>query len=541
MRPSRSGGFGLRSGVAIGLLGLLAAGCVKVGSDPVETAPSPTQGPLPVREMPALPGMAGGVPGAYRQIQHPPLEFEGVDPLLNSSVASDPWMQERIDHWTEFWTTRGGDHFQRYIHRMGEYRDLVERELEDRGLPPSLRYLPVVESGYHPSVVSRAGATGLWQIMQGTATHLGLEASSVVDERRDPVHATRAAANYLQELYLIFDSWFLALAAYNAGPGRISGILDRHGPDDDSLTGDEVYVLVRAHLPAETREFVPRFFAAARIASDPEAWGFEPHGAASILAFDEVEVPDATSLEVVARAAGTDEEEILRLNPQFIRGFTPAGRPAVVRVPAGQAQAFQVAFAQIPPEERVTFVEHVVASGDTPSHIAQRYGVSVSDLSDANGGIDPRRLQVGQRLVVPMGGADTRSARTAPTQTAAASTGANASAAPPAGPAAEGGNGVARSYTVRGGDSLWSIARRFGVTVDDLRAWNGLGSSTGIRPGQELAVSRASAASVHRVRSGDTWGGIAGRFGISSSELARVNGRTTSDVIRVGEELVIPN
>lgn len=538
----------LRSALWLALVAALLAGCARVGSEPVEPSPAPVQGPLPVREMPALPGMAGGLPGAHRQIEHPPLDFDGVDPILNSRVASDPWMEERIDHWTDFWTSRGGDHFQRYIHRMGEYRDLVERELEDRGLPPSLRYLPVVESGYHPGVVSRAGATGLWQIMRGTATHLGLEASTLVDERRDPVHSTRAAANYLQELYLIFDSWFLALAAYNAGPGRIAGILDRHGPDDDSLSGDEVYVQVRAHLPAETREFVPRFFAAARLASDPEAWGFEPHGTAQVLAFDEIQVPDATGLDVVARASGVDEDEIIRLNPQFLRGFTPAGRPAVVRVPAGRGPDFEVAFARIPPEERITFVEHVVASGETPTHIARRYGVSVDQLSDANGGIDPRRLQIGQRLVVPMGrSGDSGAAGATPVQTAAGSTaasssrGGDGSALDDAGPSGNGPRGESRIHSVRSGDSLWSIARQYGVSVEDLRAWNGMGNGTRIRPGQELAVSRGAAPSVHTVRRGDTWGGVAGRYGVTSGELARANGRTTSDVIRIGEELVIPN
>lgn len=445
----------------------VVAGCARVGSEPpADLSVDPTEGPFPVREMPPISGKAIEIPGPHRQLDHPPLDFGEMDPILGSIVSEDARLLERVDHWTDFWTSRGGEHFQRYLIRMARYHELVDRELTDRGLPGSLRYLPVVESGYHPGAVSRVGATGLWQIMRPTAGHLGLQASSLVDERRDPVLSTRAALDYLQEMYLQFDSWFLALAAYNAGPGRISGILDRHGPSDESLHGDEVYLMVRAHLPAETREFVPRFLAAALLASDPESWGFELPLDPQVLAFDEVQVPDAVSLDVVARAAGVHEDEITDLNPHFLRGFTPAGRPSDVRVPLGRGDAFAEAFSLIPPEERISFMEHVVASGETPSHIARRYGVSVAELTDANGGLDPRRLQIGQTLVVPVGG----------------------------------GAGVSGASTM---------------------ASNG--------------------ASTHRVGPGDTWGGVAQRYGVSTANLARVNGRSTSDVIRVGEELQIPD
>jgi len=465
------------------------------------------------------------------------VDLKDLDPILHSQTARDEHLQERSLFWQAFWTTRSRGHFERYLERMGQYHTLVDGELEARGLPASLRYLPIVESGYHHSIRSRAGATGLWQLMAPTARDLDLLVDGIVDDRRDPVEATRAALDYLTYLHGEFDSWFLALAAYNAGPGRVGRILAAHVPDQE-LSGDERYLLALPHFPAETREFVPRFLAAAALASDPEAYGLLPVDASRALIYDEVVVPDATSLDVVARAAGVDEDEVVDLNPHYLRGYTPPGEERVVRVPRGVAETFAVNYAQIPPDERVSFVEHQVASGETLSHIARRYGVTLSELQGTNGNLDPRRLQIGQRLVIPLGGGTA-----AGTQVASANTGATGAAG------GGGGDGAARSnqggagngtvtHVVDSGDSLWTISRRYGVAVDDLRDRNGLDGEAVLQPGQELEVE--GAVRFYTVRSGDTWGGIAQRFGVSSSALARANGRTTNQIIRVGEELRIP-
>jgi len=502
-------------------------------------------------------------PGPVRVVPLPPLEVESsLDPILHSLVASDPRLEERVEFWVDFWTTRGAGSFARYLERMALYEGLVERELADRGLPASLKYLPIVESGYHDLAVSRAGATGLWQLMAPTASGLGLTVSPVVDDRRDAVASTRAALDYLQEMHGMFDSWFLALAAYNAGPGRIRGILNRGAPGRE-LLDDALYLDLRAQLPAETREFVPRFFAAARLARNPEAYGFgRPDGVAP-LAFDEVMVPDATSLDVVAWAAGVEESAVRALNPHYLRGFTPVGEARPVRVPAGTADRFEMAYAQLPPSERISFVEHAVARGETLGAIAGRYGIRLADLQAANGNLDPRRLQVGQRLVIPVAGvrrdpsvrvADAGEEGRAPTPVNAATpdvspdassavrngpsdaTGA-APADPSSGETAREAAPVIR-HRVAAGENLWSLARRYGVTVADLERWNGLRGGATLNVGQDLVMGPGLR--THTVVRGDTWGAVARRFGTTAAELARVNGRTTSQVIRVGEQLRIP-
>ncbi len=556
-----------RGGSALALALLLGLGaCQPVGWEGPGT-PSPQDLP-PVVRQPAVPELDEGRPGPTRVLPRAPLEWDEVDPILHSVVARDERLLERVDHWIHFWTTRGSGHFSRYLERMQVYHGVVDRELTERGLPASLRYLPVVESGYHHSIVSRAGATGLWQIMTPTARGLGLSVTPLVDDRRDPLLATRAALDYLQELHGTFDSWFLALAAYNAGPGRVAGILSRHAPAGD-LPGDEVYLRLRSHFPAETREFVPRFFAAAAIASNPEAFGFTVPPGIPALAFDEVLVPDATSLDIVALAAGVEEGDIRNLNPHFLRGFTPPGEARTVRVPPGHRELFEVNFALIPPEERISFLEHVVARGETLGRIAGQYGVPLGELNSANGNVDPRRLQIGQRLVIPVAGrrpaaadrmvtAERLAARESQVTTDLSEwddgdvlhlDGESGSAPPPptrepARAEVEDTNGAesaapaARHHRVRSGDTLWELARTYGVSVDDLRRWNGLPARAVLRPGQELAVGAGAA--THRVVRGDTWGGLAGRYGTTAAALARANGRSTQSLIRVGEVLVIP-
>lgn len=529
---------GLLPAAAVGLL--ILAGCQREGMDPPAPAGAPDRGgarvvPTLEPDDPVRQGPLGAVAAAPLPVPDVPLD--GIDIILHGSVSQDAHLRERTAFWVDFWRTRSRDHFQRYLERMGEYQALVDAELELRELPESLRYLPIVESGYHHSITSRAGATGLWQLMQPTARGLGLSVDGVVDDRRDPVASTVAALDYLEELYAQFGSWYLALAAYNAGPGRVSRALAQYVPDT-TLHPDERYLRVRARLPAETREFVPRFFAAAALARAPEVHGFVPPDPTRALAFDEVIVPDATSLDVVALAAEVDEEEIVRLNPHFMRRFTPAGQERIVRVPPGLADTFARNFALIPPEERISFLEHVVASGETLTHIARRYGVSVAELDGANGGLDPRRLQIGQRLVVPVGGARSAQARTAQATGARAGVQGDTDQEALDGPADPDDGSRAARHVVRSGENLWTIARRHGVSVDELRRWNGLREGAVLQPGQELHVG--SGARVHLVRSGDTWGGIARRYGVSTAELARLNGRTTRDVIRIGEELRIP-
>jgi membrane-bound lytic murein transglycosylase D len=268
------------------------------------------------------------------------------DPILDSRWASNPTIRKRSDFWMDHWQNRGARDFQIYLNRLEWYRPLVEAEIEARGLPLSLLYLPIIESGYTARAVSPANAVGLWQMMAGTARERGLTVTAILDERRDPVRATPEALGFL-------------------------------------------------------RDFIPKLIAAATLGARPGHYGFEV-AQGPRFNFDEVEVPDAISVDVIARAAGVSQEQIETLNPQLLRGFTPPDVSTVVRVPAGRGPAFREGLALIPTSEWVSFLEHKVVSGETFSHIARRYGVRVSTLRAANPGTSPRRLQIGQWVVVPV-------------------------------------------------------------------------------------------------------------------------------------------
>lgn len=306
-----------------------------------------------------------------------------------------------MEWWLDHWQGRGKEFVERGLARMGRYEGYIDARLADRGLPPSLRYLPLIEANYSARAVSRVGAAGLWQFMPETAKWLGLEVGSLVDRRFDPYAATPVALDYLTALHNQFGSWFLALAAYNGGPGRVERAIQRYGggrPRNDAL-----FLHIRDHLPRETRDFIPKFFAAVRLAEDPAAFGLSVPASERPERFDVVQVEGAASVDVLAEAAGIAEAEIRTLNPHLRIGLTPVGKSTEVRVRLGSGEAFRARFAEIPPGDRVTLREHTVVRGETLAGIARQYGVSLAVLRGANPGIEPRRMQIGTVVVIPRG------------------------------------------------------------------------------------------------------------------------------------------
>lgn len=445
-----------------------------------------------------------------------------------------------VQYWMDYFTGRGRANFELYLTRKGRYEEMILERLRERGMPQDLIYLALIESGFSPRAVSRAQAVGLWQFIAATARRFGLEVSAFTDERRDPSRSTDAALAYLQELYDRFGSWFLVAAAYNSGENRVERVLrERAG---GARASDSLYWAIQRYLPAETRSYVPMMIAAAILSKYRDAYGFsiQPEPPER---FDIVEVPDATDLDVIAEAAGVSRAEIDALNPQFLRGMTPPGRAVQVRVPEGRGEAFRAAYALIPPEERVRFIEHIVSRGETLSGIAARYGSTVAEIQAANAIRNPNAIQINQRLIIPRAGATrastVASASTASTSASSASTSARTVSATASTSAAS-----TTVYRVRSGDSLWSIAQRHGVTVADLRAWNGLGNSNTIRPGQELRVApggsgAGATVTVYRVRAGDSLWSIAQRHGVTVADLRAWNGLGNSNTIRPGQELRI--
>jgi hypothetical protein len=293
-----------------------------------------------------------------------PMEFEGVsletylaawvpaqerDVLLRSPVLRDAEFARRVHWWMRYWTGPASSWFPDYLIRMAWLGTTVDSALVAHDLPPSLRYLPLIESGYAPSVTSPASAVGLWQLMSPTAKGLGLEVGPVLDERRHIEKSTDAALTYLAELHEDFDSWFLALAAYNTGPTRVRSILREHAPGEER--SDSLFWALREHFPRETRDFMPKLYGAMWIASRPAAYGFE-RPPIEPYAFDTVSVADRTALKVVARAAGVPYDQVLRLNPEFVLAVTPAGREVTLRVPFGSRAMFAARFPLVPAEPR---------------------------------------------------------------------------------------------------------------------------------------------------------------------------------------------
>jgi membrane-bound lytic murein transglycosylase D len=449
----------------------------------------------------------------------------------------------RVQYYLDFFQGKGRERMGVWLTRLPRYEGMIRARLQEQGLPGDLVYLALIESGFSNSATSRAKAVGMWQFMKRTAKGYGLRVDSWVDERRDPYRATQAAARHLKSLNDRFGSLYLAAAAYNAGAGKVSrGV--RRLPDDeeaDSLNSDATFFRLydTRFLRRETKDYVPKLIAAARIAKEPARYGFTIESVEPPT-YDSIIVPTMTGLDVIARLADTTVAAIRELNPQYLRLATPPGVSSVVRVPTGRGPATVAAYAKLPPSRRITFLEHTVARGETLSGIAHRYHVSTRLVVEANPRIRGRALRPGMRVIVPTGGA--------------LSTSVARRVADPVEPASSSPSGFHR---VRRGETLSGLAQEYGVTVRQIQAWNALGSSQSIRAGQRLRVtppagrrSRAPAAAsstmaasgerVHTVRRGETLGALAKRYGVSVQALLDANHLSANEALKAGVTLRIP-
>jgi membrane-bound lytic murein transglycosylase D len=381
----------------------------------------------------------------------------------------------RVLQYLEFFQVDARDRFAIWLSRLNRYEGMIRARLRAKGLPEDLVYLTLIESGLSNSAVSRARAVGMWQFISGTARMYGLKVDPWVDERRDPFKATDAAVHYLSDLVKRLGSVYLAAAAYNAGEGRITRGVRRLPGESDSLSDETFFQLAdRRYLRRETRDYVPKLIAAALVAKQPERYGFTDVQHLPPLQFDEVRVPDATGLDVIARLADTTTASLLELNPQFVRGVTPPGREATVRVPRGRGTIVAERYDTLPVTSRTTFVDHYVTRGQTLSEIARQYRVSVTMIQGANPYLKPRALRVGQRLIIPMSGRIVpRSAWNTPVDPT---------------PRRTGSAGSTASHRVRSGETASRISRRYGVGLRALLDYNGLDMDSIIKPGQTLRI-----------------------------------------------------
>jgi membrane-bound lytic murein transglycosylase D len=396
---------------------------------------------------------------------------------------------DRVQYYLDYFRTRARDHFEVYLARLGRYEALVRAKLQAAHLPQDLVYLAVIESGMNPNAVSRRRAVGMWQFIASTGRRYGLTVDPWVDERRDPWLATDAAIRMISELNDRFGSLYLAAAAYDAGPGKIQRGLNRYSFGE--VQGNDLYFALsdERFLRRETRDYVPKLIAAALICKEPEKWGFDHIERWDPLRYDSMQVTGAVGLDVLARLADTTLEGLEDLNPQLVRDVTPPGRTVWVRVPAGHADSAIARLAVLPPDRRLTHVEHFVSRGETLGQIAMMYHVSIDDILGANRGVRPRSLRPGQRLVIPTSRGRRASALS------------YASAAPRRQPAGAGRSGYLlstaarlpegasrRVHIVQPGESPWTISRQFQVPLDALLKENGLTKRSLIKPGQSIRI-----------------------------------------------------
>jgi len=363
----------------------------------------------------------------------------------------EPIVNARVEKWLEYFQGRGRSEMARWLSRSSKYRPMIERTLKEHDLPSELFFLAVIESGLNPRAYSRAHASGMWQFISSRARMHGLRVDWWVDERRDPEKATRAACEYLSQLYDMFGSWELALAGYNSGEGRVARARRRapHCPDYWCLD-----------LPRETENFVPKFMAALIIGSEPEKYGFTGCEGHEPLAYDTIVVDGAFDLDVIAREAGTSVETVRNLNPALRRWCTaPSSGPTTLRVPVGAGDRCLAGLAAIPENERVSWQRHRIARGETLWDIARAYGTSIHAIASTNHLSNPSRIRAGDYIVIPVG--------------AVAS--------------GDGGGGYIE-YVVQRGDTISSIARRHGRSTRDVLRTNGLSWHSRIYPGDRIRI-----------------------------------------------------
>lgn len=383
-------------------------------------------------------------------------------------------LNEKVSHFIAYFQTSARATYTRWLTRSTRYLPMMKDILRKEGLPEELVYVAMIESGFQLHARSVANAVGPWQFMSATGRRYSLRIDQWVDERKDPVKATMAAAMYLKDLYGMFNNdWYLAAAGYNAGENKIFRAIDKYD------TSDFWELSKGSYLKRETKEYVPKLLAAAIIAKDPARYGFTDLAAIPIIEYDTVTINSRTDLELVARLTGTTFQTIKELNPALRHWCTPPNYPGYeLNIPKGTKERFVKAYAAIPENERFTekslYGRYKANRRDTLVRVARRFGTSTTELAELNG-LSHRTRLAGKTLIVPMKQTVdfAKEGRHDEPKAAAA----------------------IRYYTVRKGDTLHALARRFKVSTKLLAAWNNLKEAVALRPGKRLVVAKAEQAS----------------------------------------------
>jgi len=418
-------------------------------------------------------------------------EYLHIPRNLNIGKTDVPLVQnEAVSNYMAYYWIRRPETMETWLKRSEWYFPMMQRIFDEENVPKELIYLSMIESGLQTNAVSRAKAAGLWQFMQATGMMYGLKVDSWVDERRDPEKSTRAAARHLKDLYSIWNDWHLALAAYNAGAGRIRSVAKRGGRDVDFWS-------ISSSLPAETRKYVPSYIAATIIAGNREQFGFKSRYRPNEtgLEWDTFPVNGSVSLKELANAIRIPVDSLKFYNPELIRNATPPGKtPYLLKIPKGTRPLLEYAYQKIPQSSRRSELVHTVAKGESLGAIARNYDTSVREIVDVNPGISST-LSVGQQLTIPTTLVESRSSL-------ASSNSSDETKLTPITNRSTQNAAQRKSHTVRKGDTLGGIAKKNRTTVSDIQRWNNL-KSTRLSVGQRLYVS-APVARVNSNTSQDT-------------------------------------
>jgi membrane-bound lytic murein transglycosylase D len=543
------------------LLLTLPACALKVPATPAPAAQAPersqSQAACAVTPPEGIEGLASEgpqLPPVHDDAPFTAQEEKALSTELNLQFDIDDQDSEEVRvHFRYFTHSNSGRQlFANWLKRSEIYLPHVRRVLAERGLPEDLAFLPFVESGYNPRAMSRAGAGGMWQFMPFTGKKYGLNVGWWMDERFDPIKSTTAATDYLTKLYDEFGDWYLALAAYNAGEGRIHKALESSGCDDffdlsQKTTGKRKRGKIQYFLPQETRHYVPKFIAVLKIISNLDELGFETPDWSGGSQMAAIQVRPRTDLKELANAVGMPWQEFKAYNAAYSDAGSHPNQPSMVYVPANMANAAR-SYMSGPGFKEFTgyYSYYTVAKGDTLGHISSKFNVPVDVIKHYNGKTS-NNLQIGESLKIP-GKAETRMTAAAmrdekPDKTTKAEQ--------------EKARTLAKNranYAVRDGDTLWSIAKKYNTSVATLAKANGLNPRESLSAGQTLYIpdhglaatkrtqekaEEAKKLITYKVKQGDTLFSIAKRFGVSVSSLLAWNDSADSDSIRPGVQLKV--
>src|SRR5581483_7806189 len=354
-------------------------------------------------------------------------------------------MTDPVASYINYFSTRGKGTLEHSLARSGRYRDMIQKTLAEEGVPQDLIYLALAESGFHPLALSRAGARGMWQFMGSRAKGYGLERNWWVDDRQNPEKATRAAARHLKDLYNQFGDWYLAMAAYNSGPGTVQNAVKRTGYADYW----ELYK--RNVLPKETRNYVPIILAVTIMAKNPMQYGLEDVVPEKPVPYDTVKIDYPVDLRLVAECVDDSASTLQDLNPSLLRWTTPKKQEFELHLPAGSKERYLSAISAVPPDMRVWWRYHNVAAGDTLASIARSYRTNASAIAEANGIEANEQISPDTKLIIPV--------------------------VPGKHPASEEGASYSKrvvAYKIRKADTVERVANNFGVPAAMVKRWNHL-------------------------------------------------------------------